>query len=105
MHRKVVSSTKNILKQDICHSFTIKNYISPHFNIINISNLILSLIKLYTTEALSVADFLHPLRLFFWKSLLWFSSQYILVLDLSIHPSEFAEMKVSWFHKSMGFYN
>lgn len=60
MHRKVVSSTKNIVKQDICYTFTIKNYISSHFNIINISNLILSLIKLYTTEASSVADFLLP---------------------------------------------
>lgn len=60
MHRKVVSSTKNIVKQDICYTFTIKNYISPHFNIINISNLILSLIKLYKTEASSVADFLLP---------------------------------------------
>lgn len=60
MHRKVVSSTKNIVKQDICYTFTIKNYISPYFNIINISNLILSLIKLYTNEASSVADFLLP---------------------------------------------
>lgn len=60
MHRKVVSSTKNIVKQDICYTFTIKNYISPHFNIINISNLKLSLIKLYTTAASSVADFLLP---------------------------------------------
>lgn len=60
MHRKVVSSTKNIVKQDICYTFTIKNYISQNSNIINISNLILSLIKLYTTEASSVADFLLP---------------------------------------------
>lgn len=61
MHRKVVSSTKKHFEAGyLLYFHHKKNYISPHFNIINISNLILSLIKLYTTEASSVADFLLP---------------------------------------------